>query len=186
MVVENELYKMIFERDDSKILELLYERYESLLFNLAYKITQDAQSSEEVLQDVFMKIWNKKAIFNTGKGKLSTWLITLCRNKAIDIIRKKKIKGFPFNENFRGIRSESLPKSDLLNKEVSAEINKVISYLNKDQQKIIDLFYYQGLSQQRIANNLNTPLGTVKSQIRLSVQHLNNYLKKASRKESED
>ncbi|WP_404969078.1 sigma factor-like helix-turn-helix DNA-binding protein [Staphylococcus equorum] len=48
------------------------------------------------------------------------------------------------------------------------------------------MFYYQGLSQQRIANNLNTPLGTVKSQIRLSVQHLNNYLKKASRKESED
>ncbi|MDW5471669.1 RNA polymerase sigma factor [Staphylococcus equorum] len=100
MVDENELYKMIFERDDSKILELLYERYESLLFNLAYKITQDAKSSEEVLQDVFMKIWNKKAIFNTGKGKLSTWLITLCRNKAIDIIRKKKLRDFHLTKTF--------------------------------------------------------------------------------------
>lgn len=67
MVDENDLYKMIVETNDSKSLEILYDRYESLLFNLAYKITQDVQSSEEVLQDVFMKIWNKKAIFNPEK-----------------------------------------------------------------------------------------------------------------------
>ena len=96
MVDENDLYKMIVETNDSKSLEILYDRYESLLFNLAYKITQDVQSSEEVLQDVFMKIWNKKAIFNPEKGKLSTWLITLCRNRSIDAIRKKKIIDFTF------------------------------------------------------------------------------------------
>ena len=185
MVDENELYKMIFERDDSKSLELLYERYEFLLFNLAYKITQDAQSSEEVLQDIFMKIWDQKATFNPEKGKLSTWLITLCRNKAIDITREKKIEECLFNENLQGIQTDSLPESDLLNKEVSKEINKLISHLNKDQQKIIFLFYYRGLSQREIANKLKIPLGTVKSRMRLSIQHLKNYLKKALRRESE-
>lgn len=186
MVDENDLYKMIVETNDSKSLEILYDRYESLLFNLAYKITQDVQSSEEVLQDVFMKIWNKKAIFNPKKGKLSTWLITLCRNRSIDAIRKKKIIESQFDEDFQGIQSDSLPEYDLLSKEVSEEINKRISLLNKDQQKIISLFYYKGLSQQEIASNLNIPLGTVKSRMRLSIQHLNNYFKKTLRREDEE
>ena len=151
MVDEKDLYKMVLETNDSKSLEILYDRYESLLFNLAYKITQDVQSSAEVLQDVFMKIWNKKAI-----------------------------------EDFQGIQTDSLPEYDLLSKEVSEEINKRISFLNKDQQKIISLFYYKGLSQQEIASKLNIPLGTVKSRMRLSIQHLNNYFKKALRREDEE
>ncbi|MBU0438874.1 RNA polymerase sigma factor [Staphylococcus succinus] len=186
MVDENDLYKMIVETNDSKSLEILYDRYESLLFNLAYKITQDVQSSEEVLQDVFMKIWKQKAIFNPEKGKLSTWLITLCRNRAIDAIRKKKNIESQFDEDFQGIQTNSLPEYDLLNKETSEEINKRITFLNTDQQKIISLFYYKGLSQQEIANKLDIPLGTVKSRLRLSIQHLNSYFKKVLRKESEE
>ncbi|MCE5008511.1 RNA polymerase sigma factor [Staphylococcus equorum] len=186
MVDEKDLYKMVLETNDSKSLEILYDRYESLLFNLAYKITQDVQSSEEVLQDVFMKIWNKKAIFNPEKGKLSTWLITLCRNRSIDAIRKKKNIESQFDEDFQGIQTDSLPEYDLLSKEVSEEINKRISFLNKDQQKIISLFYYKGLSQQEIASKLNIPLGTVKSRMRVSIQHLNNYFKKALRREDEE
>ncbi|MGO2078450.1 MAG: RNA polymerase sigma factor, partial [Staphylococcus equorum] len=61
MIDENDLYRSIIDKKDSESLEILYDRYESLLFNLAYKITKDVQSSEEVLQDVFMKIWNQKA-----------------------------------------------------------------------------------------------------------------------------
>ena len=88
MVDENDLYKMIVETKDSKSLEILYDRYESLLFNLAYKITQDVQSSEEVLQDVFMKIWNKKAILTLKREIIN---LALCRNRSIDAIRKKKL-----------------------------------------------------------------------------------------------
>ncbi|PTI66197.1 sigma-70 family RNA polymerase sigma factor, partial [Staphylococcus succinus] len=80
----------------------------------------------------------------------------------------------------------SLPEYDLLNKETSEEINKRITFLNIDQQKIISLFYYKGLSQQEIANKLDIPLGTVKSRLRLSIQHLNSYFKKVLRKESEE
>lgn len=67
---ENDLYKMIVEKRDSKCLEILYDRYESVLFNLAYKITQDKQSSEEILQDIFMKIWHQKSNFQTRKGQV--------------------------------------------------------------------------------------------------------------------
>lgn len=183
---ENDLYKMIVEKRDSKCLEILYDRYESVLFNLAYKITQDKQSSEEILQDIFMKIWHQKAIFKPEMGKLSTWLITLCRNGAIDIVRKRKVVESQFDETFQGIQTSSLPEYDLLDKECSEEIQKMLSYLNKDQQKIISLFYYKGLSQQEIADKLKMPLGTVKSRLRLSIQHLNNYIKKFLRRESEE
>ncbi|SUM50702.1 Sigma-K factor [Mammaliicoccus lentus] len=80
-----EVYGKIIDKDANS-LEILYDRYESLLYNFIYKITQDKQSSEEVLQDVFMKIWNQKARFDSSKGKMSTWLITISRNLAIDYI----------------------------------------------------------------------------------------------------
>ncbi|MDG0822498.1 MAG: sigma-70 family RNA polymerase sigma factor [Staphylococcus equorum] len=183
MIDENDLYRSIIDKKDSESLEILYDRYESLLFNLAYKITKDVQSSEEVLQDVFMKIWNQKAIFKPNKGKMSTWLITLCRNKSIDMLRKNKHIENEFDEDFQGIQNDHLPEYDLLDKEVSEEIKKMISLLNKDQQKIIYLFYYKGLSQQEIADKLQTPLGTVKSRMRLSIKHLNDYSKKHLRRE---
>mgnify|MGYP002648566734 CR=1 FL=1 len=78
MVDENDLYKMIVETNDSKSLEILYDRYESLLFNLAYKITQDVQSSEEVLQDVFMKIWNKKAEISKRFSSIQDYILEYC------------------------------------------------------------------------------------------------------------
>lgn len=183
---ENELYRMIIEKKDSACLEMLYDRYESLLYNLAYNITQDKQSSEEVLQDIFMKIWHQKAIFKPEKGKLSTWLITLCRNRAIDILRKRKDIESSFDEAFHSIEADSLPEYDLLDKECSEELQKIISYLSKDQQKIIALFYFKGLSQQEIADKLKTPLGTVKSRLRLSIQHLSHYLDNILRKEREE
>jgi RNA polymerase sigma factor (sigma-70 family) len=186
MLDENELYQLIVEHKDSASLEKLYDRYESLLYNLAYKITQDQQSSEEVLQDIFMKIWHQKAIFKPEKGKLSTWLITLCRNRAIDILRQRKDIERSFDEEFHGIETNSPPEYDLLDKECSEELQKIISYLSKDQQTIISLFYFKGLSQQEIADKLKMPLGTVKSRLRLSIKHLNDYLKNILRRESEE
>ncbi|MDT3959911.1 sigma-70 family RNA polymerase sigma factor [Staphylococcus kloosii] len=186
MLDENELYQMIIEHKDSASLEKLYDRYESLLYNLAYKITQDQQSSEEVLQDIFMKIWHQKAIFKPEKGKLSTWLITLCRNRAIDILRQRKDVERSFDEAFHGIETNSLPEYDLLDKECSEELQKIISYLSKEQQTIIALFYFKGLSQQEIADKLTMPIGTVKSRLRLSIKHLNDYLKTILRREREE
>jgi RNA polymerase sigma factor (sigma-70 family) len=186
MLDENELYQMIIEHKDSTSLEKLYDRYESLLYNLAYKITQDQQSSEEVLQDIFMKIWHQKAIFKPEKGKLSTWLITLCRNRAIDILRQRKDVERSFDEAFHGIETNSLPEYDLLDKECSEELQKIISYLSKEQQTIIALFYFKGLSQQEIADKLTMPIGTVKSRLRLSIKHLNDYLKTILRREREE
>lgn len=124
MLNENDLYKNIIEKQDAESLEILYDRYESLLFNLAYKITNDKQFSEEVLQDVFMKIWNQKAIYNSKKGKLSTWLITLCRNKSIDILRKRKNIEVQFEDEYQGIIMNSSPEYGLLDKECSKKFKQ--------------------------------------------------------------
>ncbi|UTI85862.1 sigma-70 family RNA polymerase sigma factor [Mammaliicoccus sciuri] len=111
-----DLYDKIVSKDTNS-LETLYDRYESLLYSFIYKITQDKQSSEEVLQDVFMKIWNQKAQFDSSKGKMSTWLITISRNLAIDYIRKRKTTPYEYDEERDNIKTDNVPESELITKE---------------------------------------------------------------------
>lgn len=171
-----DLYDKIVSRDTNS-LETLYDRYESLLYSFIYKITQDKQSSEEVLQDVFMKIWNQKAQFDSSKGKMSTWLITISRNLAIDYIRKRKTTPYEYDEERDNIKTDNIPESELITKEEAEQIKGCIDELDAKQQAIVYLFYFKGFNHKEISNTLEIPLGTVKSRLRLSIQHLKHKLK---------
>ena len=134
-----EVYGKIIAKDANS-LEILYDRYESLLYNFIYKITQDKQSSEEVLQDVFMKIWNQKARFDSSKGKMSTWLITISRNLAIDYIRRTKMSAYEYDEERDNLKADNVPESELITKEQSEQIKECIDELDEKQQIILYLF----------------------------------------------
>lgn len=134
-----EVYGKIIDKDANS-LEILYDRYESLLYNFIYKITQDKQSSEEVLQDVFMKIWNQKARFDSSKGKMSTWLITISRNLAIDYIRRTKMSAYEYDEERDNLKADNVPESELITKEQSEQIKECIDELDEKQQIILYLF----------------------------------------------
>ncbi len=136
-----EVYDKIISKDANS-LEILYDRYESLLYNFIYKITQDKQSSEEVLQDVFMKIWNQKARFDSSKGKMSTWLITISRNLAIDYIRSSKTSSYEYDEERDNLKADNVPESELITKEQSEQIKECIDELDEKQQIILHLFYF--------------------------------------------
>lgn len=125
-----EVYGKIIDKDANS-LEILYDRYESLLYNFIYKITQDKQSSEEVLQDVFMKIWNQKARFDSSKGKMSTWLITISRNLAIDYIRRTKMSAYEYDEERDNLKADNVPESELITKEQSEQIKECIDELDE-------------------------------------------------------
>ena len=172
---DTELYEGL-RAGDKACLEMLYRKYEKLLYSYAYKMTSSHERSEEVVQDVFMKVWQKKGAYDENKGKLSTWLITITRNYAIDISRRKKIDTYEYDE-----RDDVNPDSDHFNSPVEKQaehhedreiINKAMQKLNEEQQRIVTLFYFKAYSQSQIAEALDVPLGTVKSRLRLALGHL--------------
>ncbi|WP_409290242.1 RNA polymerase sigma factor [Peribacillus sp. SCS-37] len=170
------LYQRILGQD-AEALEILYTRYEKLIYSFVYKMTQDSGLSEEVIQEVFLKLWRGHSPYNEERGRFSSWLLTMTRNTALDILRKrKKDPVYEYNEN--DVKEES--GNDVMEivefKERSRIIKRAVSLLKDDQQKIIDLFYFKGLTQNKISQVTDLPLGTVKGRIRLALKHLKDYM----------
>ncbi|SFL89562.1 MULTISPECIES: RNA polymerase sigma factor [Salibacterium] len=170
---DKELYDRIRERD-REALEMLYDRYERLLYSFAFRMTNDSQASEEVMQDVFLKLWKDKGSgqYREEKGKFSSWLLTVTRNASIDRNRKNKTQEVEWEE--RDSRHEEMPgvEQEIESKEERDELQSAIHTLPDAQQRMICLFYFQGYSQQEISNACDIPLGTVKGRIRLALQKL--------------
>lgn len=172
---DSDLYEGL-RAGDKSCLEILYQKYEKLLYSYAYKMTSSHERSEEVVQDVFMKVWQKKGAYDADKGKLSTWLISITRNSVIDLSRRKKLDTFEYDE-----RDDVNKDTDYFHSSVEQEadrhenqkmINEAMHTLNDEQKRIITLFYFRAYSQSQIAAALDLPLGTVKSRIRLALGHL--------------
>ncbi|WP_026694547.1 RNA polymerase sigma factor [Peribacillus kribbensis] len=171
-----QLYQRILQRDKNS-LEMLYIRYEKLIYSFIYKMTQNPEICEEVIQEVFLKLWRNHSTYSEDKGKFSSWLLTLTRNTALDILRKRK-KETPY-EYIETEASEAAGESaeDLAEwKERGSLIRRAVSTLKDDQKRVIDLFYFKGLTQSKISEVTDLPLGTVKGRIRLALKHLKDFM----------
>lgn len=170
------LYQKLRQKDQSS-LESLYDRYEKLVYSFAYRMTGGTSLSEDIVQEVFMKLWYGKSEYDPGKGKFASWLLTVTRYTAIDYLRKaKKEDTLEMEERDSLQADEKLIEDEILWQEEKALIHRMINKLSEEQQKIIHLFYFKGLSQQQISDSCNIPLGTVKGRIRLALNHLKNQL----------
>ncbi|MEW4326727.1 sigma-70 family RNA polymerase sigma factor [Rossellomorea marisflavi] len=173
-----ELYHRIIHQKDSSALRELYRQYEKLIYSFSYKMTGNRELAEEVIQEVFMKLWKTHAHYEESKGKFSSWLLTMTRNTCLDAIRKGKK-----HDTVEYIEKDTLQVDyetphDLLEwKEKGAAIRDCISGLKEDQQTMVQLFYFKGKTQQSISEATDTPLGTVKGRIRLALKHLHTCLK---------
>lgn len=167
-----ELYEKILTQD-RQAFETLYDRYEKLVFSFAHRLAGDRTISEEVTQDVFLKLWNGTSVYQKDKGKFSSWLLTVTRNKVIDELRRlKRHDHEPMLEKDALIEQAGSTELQVEWKEKREEIREAILELSLDQQEIIELFYFKGYSQQKIADQCKLPLGTVKGRIRLALKHL--------------
>jgi RNA polymerase sigma factor (sigma-70 family) len=173
-----DLYQKVLQNKDSSALRKLYQKYEKLIYSFSYKMTGDREVAEEVIQEVFLKLWKKHAPYDDSKGKFSSWLLTMTRNTSLDALRKRKK-----HESVQYIEKDSLrithetPEDIIEWKEKGSAVRDCISLLKKDQQHIVNLFYYKGHTQQAISKSTETPLGTVKGRIRLALKHLHQCLK---------
>ncbi|MGB5848116.1 MAG: sigma-70 family RNA polymerase sigma factor [Ignavibacteriaceae bacterium] len=165
---------------DSKALEELYDRYSPILYSLIKKIVEDKTKAEEVLTDVFVIVWKCKDLSNILADNVYTWLITLARNKAVDIKRRNENpEGMPkyssdYENRFIIPRlSKSIDPLDL-NKALSVKDNfeEALNKLTDAQKFVLYLAYYEGKSHSEIAKQLNIPVATIKSKIKLSLSNL--------------
>ncbi|MCP3031832.1 sigma-70 family RNA polymerase sigma factor [Halobacillus sp. A1] len=167
-----ELYLQMAD-GNKQSLEAIYDKYEKLLYSFVIKLSGDQTLAEEALQEVFIKLWTKKAVYDESKGKFSSWIVTITRYTAIDLIRKNKKSAVSIEEETDLPEQSDQTTEDLVEwKEQGETIRTAMNQLSIEQKEMVDLFYFKGLSQREIAEQCDIPLGTVKGRIRLALKHL--------------
>lgn len=173
---EEELIVLLKEKNENGF-HYLYDHYSGALYGVILRIVQSKEYTEEIIQDVFVKIWNSIHQYDVSKGRFYTWMINIARNTAIDYL---KSKGFQ-NE----LKNQSLPDFVYNTTELSTVndssdyigFNNVLESLEVDKQELINMAYYQGYTQHEISEKLKIPLGTVKTKMRNALMKLKDLLK---------
>ncbi|MDO9000063.1 MAG: sigma-70 family RNA polymerase sigma factor [Bacteroidota bacterium] len=146
--------------------EIIYDYFSPSLFGVIKKIVKHDELAEDILQDGFMKIWNKSKFYEAQKSRLFTWMLNIMRNTAIDYLRSKhgKIekKSLSFDSNLLIETPGLLIESNYEN----IGLKKIVSELKVDQLEIINLAFFEGYTQDEISKKLQIPLGTVKTKYR--------------------
>jgi RNA polymerase sigma-70 factor (ECF subfamily) len=152
-------------------LEELYDRYRTMAYSTALRITADATTAEDVVQDAFLGAWRNAARYVDGRGSVKTWLLSIVHHRAVDAVRRRR-------PTIELPPTEDVPPAGLTLPDIWAEVSAILDgdsvraaleVLSTVQREAIELAYFGGLTQQEIAARTNTPLGTVKSRMRLGL-----------------
>ena len=162
---------------DRGAFEELYDRFSGILFSTAYRVLNSQIAAEDVLQDVFIQIWEKAPLYNPARGKPLTWAMMLTRNKAIDRLRSTQRRNRLQDSVQRDSElSEQFDDRSSFDAVASVETSKLvreaIEKLSKDQRQAIELAFFSSMTQAEIAEHLNEPLGTIKGRIRRGMMKL--------------
>lgn len=166
---------VLLQRKDKAAVSLLYERYAAALYGVICRLITNEEVAKETLQDVFIKIWNNGDKYDADKGRLFTWMVQLTRNVAIDTLRSSQFK--------KSSKTETLPDSVSNNAKLSEEqqmkdpaLRRIVSNLDEQNRLIIELLYFKDYTQKEVSEELNIPLGTVKSRVRKAIMQLREML----------
>ena len=167
---------------DTRVFSILYDRYETLVFSLAIKITGSHETAEEVTLDVFTQIWKNADKYHAEKGSVKGWIASIARYRSIDTLRRYNVRSDINRPRLSDIQLETLPSDDnpgeaLEFEETRRKVSEAIAELPKDQQEVLALAYFRGYTHRQIAEGLNEPLGTIKTRIRLGLQKLRHIFK---------
>ena len=164
-------------------LEHLYDRYKTMAYSIAYRITNDATLAEDVVQEAFLGAWRNAARYIEGRGSVKTWLLSIVHHRAIDAVRRRR----PTSE--LPDPTEAAVPAELTMPDVWAEVSAsldadtvrgALAGLSDVQRQAIELAYFGGLTQLEIADRTGAPLGTVKSRMRLGLLAMRRTLEGAS------
>ena len=178
--------------DDSTLIRLiahakpdalseLYDRYFRQVFGLAVAVIKDHAIAEEITQDVFLRVWAHAKLYQDDRAKVSVWLMRIARNRAIDALRGRKThpeqQAIPLEQSHLPEKmSPDTPQTSLESDLEKERIQAAVAQLPDAQQHVIALMYFQGYTQQEIADLLKTPIGTIKTRARLAMLKLRELL----------
>lgn len=169
-------------QQDEAALRRLIEKYKTRLMGLAFKTVYSKELAEEVVMDVFVRVWEKGGMFNAEKGNLRGWLFQMTRNRSIDYLRKSgrrvddtAVGWTDVHENVIPSTGDN-PEKHAQQKDLASLVQSALSQLSEDQQLVLGLAYFKGLSNSQIANETGIPLGTVKTRIRRGMLKLKDFL----------
>lgn len=164
---------------DPRGIELLYDRYGGIAFALAYRLLGERGSAEDVVQEAFLNIWRQGATYDTRRGTVRTWLLTIVHHRAIDHMRSTRSKS-----SADTVIDDAMPlpgKADTLSEVVQGleaeRIRQAMASLPPEQRQVIDLAYFAGFTHAEIAQRIGIPLGTVKGRMRLALDKLRDSLR---------
>ena len=156
---------------DLHALDDLYERYKTMAYSIAYRITNDATLAEDVVQDAFLGAWRNADRYVTGRGSVKTWLLAIVHHRAIDAVRRRRpTQELPERED---VPPPQLRLPDVWGEVAAnldaAAVRRALAALSDVQREALELAYFSGLTQVEVAERTGTPLGTVKSRMRLGL-----------------
>jgi len=167
-LLENHIVELLKERNE-KAISLLYEHYGDTLYGVAYKVVRNSDLAQDIVQESFVKIWKKSDSYDSTKAKLFTWLFRITKNTAIDKLRSIS------NKTDKEIQ---IDVSDVYNLGVDSVIPEHIDVrdnLNKIEEKykiVLEALFFEGMTQQQASEELNIPLGTIKSRLKIGLREL--------------
>jgi len=178
-----ELARRLQKREPQAMADL-YDRFGRLAYSLIFSIVRDTGVAEDLVQETFMRVWNRAGAFDAERGALGTWLMAVARNRAIDHIRSasarmdRNVYELDLFERPEHGTSSSLVDMDrdVLNADSARRVKAAMAKLSQNHQKVIELAYYEGLSQTEMAERLGQPLGTIKTWVRTALKHLKDEL----------
>lgn len=162
---------VLLNQQSNDAFSYLYDNYSGALYTIINQIVSDKEIASDVLQEVFVNIWKKIASYDPAKGRLFTWMLNIARNAAIDKVRSK---GYRDNQRNQPIAEGENAGPEMGTNPVINDVGlkKVLTTLNEEYRKLIDLSYFQGFTHEEIAKIMGIPLGTVKTRIRTAISQL--------------
>lgn len=165
-------------RRDIDALDQLYSRYGRMAFAIAYRVLGNPEAAEDAVQEAFLAIWRRAASFEATRGNGRTWVLTVVRNRSIDMLRARESrpKGTPLDDVLVLQSSGDDPLELAIQTIDGATVRDAVQSLPVEQRETVELAFFSGLSYPEIANRTKTPLGTVKSRMRLALGRLRGQL----------
>ena len=169
---DQELIELVTRGDKSAFKEI-YSRFSQVTYNLALRMLRDKEDAEEVVQEIFLQIWNKANSYDPQRGAVSTWVLNIARSRAIDKLRSVGYRNKNIEIDEEKVNSDIDLSSNIEDRDESKNVIKqALESLPEKQRNAIELVYFEGLTHVEAAEKLNEPVGTIKTRIRLGVMKL--------------
>ena len=165
-------------KQDRDAFSQLYDRFSTLVFTLAMRMLKARSDAEDLLQEVFVQVWRQAQNYSAERGSPEAWIVNIARSRAIDKIRsiRRMEKSFVLTDDPARAESPENVESSAVESETRLAMNSALANLPDMQRKVLELAYFDGLTQSEIADRLAEPLGTVKTRMRSGIQKLREIL----------